>query len=68
MSNPSSSKIRAFELQSKWVEFSGRRGTESLMFRNKQDLLTLLGELKTELSSLRVQKIAGGSASKLNKM
>jgi ribosomal protein L29 len=36
--------------------------------RNKQDLLTLLNELKTELASLRVQKIAGGSASKLTKM
>lgn len=37
-------------------------------FRNKQDLLTLLNELKTELASLRVQKIAGGSASKVTKM
>ena len=36
--------------------------------RNKQDLLTQLSELKTELASLRVQKIAGGSASKLTKM
>lgn len=36
--------------------------------RNKQDLLTQLGELKTELASLRVQKIAGGNAAKLNKM
>ncbi|WWC72502.1 60S ribosomal protein uL29 [Kwoniella pini CBS 10737] len=48
----SSSKIRAFELQSK----------------SKQDLLTQLNELKTELASLRVQKIAGGSASKLTKI
>ncbi|WVR08601.1 hypothetical protein IAU60_005656 [Kwoniella sp. DSM 27419] len=48
----SSSKIRAFELQSK----------------SKQDLLTQLNELKTELTSLRVQKIAGGSASKLTKI
>ncbi|ODN82838.1 ribosomal protein L29 [Cryptococcus amylolentus CBS 6039] len=48
----SSSKIRAFELQSK----------------SKQDLLEQLHELKTELSSLRVQKIAGGSASKLTKI
>jgi hypothetical protein len=39
-----------------------------LTFRNKQDLLTLLNELKTELASLRVQKIAGGSASKVTKM
>lgn len=36
--------------------------------RNKQDLMTQLNELKTELASLRVQKIAGGSASKLGKM
>ncbi|KAK8850443.1 hypothetical protein IAR55_004361 [Kwoniella newhampshirensis] len=48
----SSSKIRAFELQSK----------------SKSDLLTQLNELKTELASLRVQKIAGGSASKLTKI
>nr|XP_018259682.1 ribosomal protein L29 [Kwoniella dejecticola CBS 10117]OBR81840.1 ribosomal protein L29 [Kwoniella dejecticola CBS 10117] len=48
----SSSKIRAFELQSK----------------SKQDLSTQLNELKTELASLRVQKIAGGSASKLTKI
>ena len=39
-----------------------------LMDRNKQDLMTQLNELKTELASLRVQKIAGGSASKLTKM
>jgi large subunit ribosomal protein L35e len=38
------------------------------MYRNKQDLMTQLNELKTELASLRVQKIAGGSASKLTKM
>lgn len=30
--------------------------------------MTQLNELKTELASLRVQKIAGGSASKLGKM
>ncbi|GFZ48169.1 60S ribosomal protein L35 [Saitozyma sp. JCM 24511] len=48
----SSSKIRAFELQSK----------------NKQDLLTQLSELKTELASLRVAKITGGSSSKVNKI
>jgi len=39
-----------------------------LILRNKQDLMTQLNELKTELASLRVQKIAGGSASKLTKM
>ncbi|ORX41107.1 putative ribosomal protein L35 [Kockovaella imperatae] len=48
----SSSKIRASELQSK----------------SKQDLLTQLNDLKTELAGLRVQKIAGGSASKLTKI
>ncbi|ORY29621.1 putative ribosomal protein L35 [Naematelia encephala] len=48
----SNSKIRAFELQSK----------------SKNDLLEQLKELKTELASLRVQKIAGGSASKLTKI
>ncbi|KAH8083568.1 putative ribosomal protein L35 [Filobasidium floriforme] len=47
-----STKIRAFELQSK----------------NKSDLLTQLDELKTELASLRVAKIAGGSANKLGKI
>lgn len=36
--------------------------------RNKTDLLKQLHELKTELASLRVQKIAGGSAAKLTKM
>jgi large subunit ribosomal protein L35e len=36
--------------------------------RNKQDLLTQLSELKTELASLRVAKITGGSSSKVNKM
>jgi len=38
------------------------------MNRNKTDLLTQLDELKTELASLRVAKIAGGSANKLGKM
>ena len=41
---------------------------QPLTSRNKQDLLTLLTELKTELASLRVAKIAGGSASKVTKM
>ena len=36
--------------------------------RNKNDLAKQLTELKTELLTLRVQKIAGGSASKLTKM
>ena len=36
--------------------------------RNKQDLLEQLNELKTELASLRVNKVTGGNASKLTKM
>lgn len=48
----SSLKIRASELQSK----------------NKEALMEQLTELRTELSSLRVQKAVGGSASKLTKM
>ncbi len=36
--------------------------------RGKADLLQQLTELKKELGSLRVQKIAGGNASKLTKM
>ena len=42
-----------------------------LMFvphRSKNDLAKQLTELKTELLSLRVQKIAGGSAAKVTKM
>ncbi|SCV71935.1 BQ2448_4629 [Microbotryum intermedium] len=45
----SSSKVRASELQSK----------------KRDELLRQLDELKTELVSLRVQKITGGNASKL---
>lgn len=48
----SNGKIRAAELQSK----------------NKADLLAQLTELRTELSTLRVQKVVGGSTSKVNKM
>lgn len=48
----SSLKIRASELQSK----------------NKEALMEQLTELRTELTSLRVQKAVGGSASKLTKM
>lgn len=39
-----------------------------LEFRSKNDLAKQLTELKGELLALRVQKIAGGSASKLTKM
>lgn len=38
------------------------------MRRNKNDLVKQLAELKGELQSLRVQKIAGGSAAKLTRM
>jgi len=38
------------------------------IYRSKNDLSKQLLELKNELLSLRVQKIAGGSASKLTKM
>jgi large subunit ribosomal protein L35e len=39
-----------------------------LWTKNKEDLKRQLNGLKTELGHLRVQKIAGGSASKLTKM
>ncbi|KAL0579679.1 60S ribosomal protein L35, L29 [Marasmius crinis-equi] len=45
-------KVKAYELQSK----------------SKADLSKQLSELKNELLALRVQKIAGGSASKLTKI
>ncbi|THH19769.1 hypothetical protein EW146_g1451 [Bondarzewia mesenterica] len=45
-------KVKAYELQSK----------------SKNDLTKQLNELKNELLTLRVQKIAGGSASKLTKI
>ncbi|KAF7288218.1 alcohol dehydrogenase [Mycena chlorophos] len=47
-----SKAVRAYELQSK----------------SKNDLAKQLVELKNELLTLRVQKIAGGSASKLTKI
>jgi large subunit ribosomal protein L35e len=39
-----------------------------LRSKNKNDLVKKLGELKTELSALRVSKVTGGTASKLGKM
>lgn len=42
--------------------------TGQLWGKNKEDLTKQLDELKTELGQLRVQKIAGGSASKLTRM
>jgi len=47
-----SNKVKAYELQSK----------------SKNDLTKQLTELKNELLTLRVQKIAGGSAAKLTKI
>lgn len=45
-------KVRASELQAK----------------KRDELVKQLDELKTELVSLRVQKVAGGNASKLARM
>lgn len=47
---------------------SGKVKTGALWTKNKEDLKKQLGELKTELGQLRVQKIAGGASSKLTKM
>ncbi|KAG9246321.1 60S ribosomal protein L35 [Calycina marina] len=47
---------------------SGKIKTGALWNKGKDDLHKQLGELKTELGQLRVQKIAGGSASKLTKI
>lgn len=71
-------KVKAYELQSKCVIISkGWRECSHLIFtllssdlfdRNKADLTKQLAELKHDLLTLRVQKIAGGSAAKLTKM
>lgn len=42
--------------------------TVQLWGKSKEDLQKQLLELKTELGQLRVQKISGGNASKLNKI
>jgi len=47
---------------------SGKVKTAALWSKNKEELTKQLGELKTELGQLRVQKIAGGSSSKLTKI
>jgi ribosomal protein L29 len=47
---------------------SSKVKTGQLWSKNKDDLKKQLDELKTELGTLRVQKIAGGAASKLTKM
>ncbi|KAI9832568.1 MAG: 60S ribosomal protein L35, partial [Thelocarpon superellum] len=47
---------------------SGKIRTGQLWVKSKDDLKKQLDELKTELGQLRVQKIAGGAASKLTKI
>ncbi|TRM67588.1 ribosomal L29 protein-domain-containing protein [Schizophyllum amplum] len=47
---------------------SGRVKAYELQSKSKNDLSKQLLELKNELLTLRVQKIAGGSASKLTKI
>ncbi|KAI9800058.1 MAG: 60S ribosomal protein L35 [Sarcosagium campestre] len=47
---------------------SGKIKTGPLWQKSKTDLLSQLEDLKTELGQLRVQKIAGGAASKLTKI
>ncbi|CAG8852832.1 18650_t:CDS:2, partial [Gigaspora margarita] len=42
--------------------------TYELRLKNKDGLLKQLDELKQELASLKVQKIAGGTAAKLTKL
>ncbi|TFK28742.1 60S ribosomal protein L35 [Coprinopsis marcescibilis] len=46
----------------------GKVKTNELQSKSKIDLSKQLAELKNELLTLRVQKIAGGSASKLTKI
>ncbi|OAL70355.1 ribosomal L29 protein [Trichophyton violaceum] len=47
---------------------SAKVKTSQLWNKSKDDLTKQLDELKTELGQLRVQKIAGGSSSKLTRM
>ena len=65
-------KVKAYELQSKYVRNSVQitRLTDKWgsIIRSKNDLAKQLADLKHELLVLRVQKIAGGAASKLTKM
>ena len=51
-----------------WQSNATRIKTVQLWGKSKEDLQKQLLELKTELGQLRVQKISGGNASKLNKM
>jgi large subunit ribosomal protein L35e len=47
---------------------SAKIKTGALWSKNKDDLKKQLDDLKSELGQLRVQKIAGGAASKLTRM
>ena len=47
---------------------SGKVAAHTLRSSNKSELLKQLEELKQELASLRVQKIAGGASSKVTKI
>ena len=70
-------KVKAYELQSKCgISSFGFNWSPPLTVspfvrsfcRGKNDLIKQLAELKHDLLTLRVQKIAGGSAAKLTKM
>ncbi|KAH0562115.1 60S ribosomal protein L35 [Trichoglossum hirsutum] len=50
------------------AQSSGKVKTAQLWGKGKEDLKKQLEDLKTELGQLRVQKIAGGAASKLTKI
>lgn len=52
------------------MRFTSARSLESYLrySRSKNDLTKQLSELKNELLTLRVKKIAGGSGSQLTKM
>ena len=61
-------QVKAYELQSKCAPRTCWLVPVWRHVRSKNDLSKQLIELKNELLALRVQKIAGGSASKLTKM
>jgi large subunit ribosomal protein L35e len=66
-------KVKAYELQSKYVcnfcaSYAIVLKAGFSLARTKNDLEKQLAELKKELLTLRVQKIAGGATSKLTKM
>jgi hypothetical protein len=59
--------VRIRLAKASWDDISDY-GRRSIFCRNKGDLAKQLAELKHDLLTLRVQKIAGGSAAKLTKM